>query len=70
MLWVNKCKPDCAAGHYSKYPAVVDLNRVRYHHGQPYFTRMDLIWVTGSCSTLKDCYAHTQVYTLGRWGPA
>jgi hypothetical protein len=41
-LWVNECRPDCAAGHYRKYPASLVLYRVRSIHGRGYYTRMRL----------------------------
>ena len=33
VLWVNTCHPDCAAGHYRKYPAQLVLYRARDSHG-------------------------------------
>jgi hypothetical protein len=41
-LWVNKCRPNCAAGHYRKYAASLVLYRMRSVHGRGYFTRMRL----------------------------
>lgn len=41
-LWVNKCRPNCAAGHYRKYAASLVLYRVRSAHGRGYYTRMRL----------------------------
>ena len=41
-LWVNKCRPSCAAGNYRKYPASLVLYRTRSVHGRGYFTRMRL----------------------------
>jgi hypothetical protein len=41
-LWVNTCRPDCAAGHYRKYPASLAFSRVRTSHGTGYYTRMQL----------------------------
>jgi hypothetical protein len=41
-LWVNTCRPDCAAGHYRKYAATLALYRVRSVHGRGYYTRMQL----------------------------
>ena len=41
-LWVNKCRPNCAAGHYRKYAADLVLYRVRSVRGRGYFTRMRL----------------------------
>lgn len=41
-LWVDNCQPNCAAGHYVKYPASVSLSRVAAHKGVSYFSRMTL----------------------------
>ena len=41
-LWVDNCQPNCAAGHYAKYPASVSLSRVAAHRGVSYFSRMAL----------------------------
>ncbi len=41
-LWVNKCRPSCAAAHYRKYAASLVLYRVRSAHGRGYYTRMRL----------------------------
>lgn len=41
-LWVDNCQPNCAAGHYVKYPASVSLSRVASHRGVSYFSRMTL----------------------------
>jgi hypothetical protein len=41
-LWVNKCRPNCAAAHYRKYAASLVLYRVRSAHGRGYYTRMRL----------------------------
>jgi hypothetical protein len=41
-LWVDNCQPNCAAGHYVKYPASVSLSRVAVHQGASYFSRMTL----------------------------
>jgi hypothetical protein len=42
VLWVNTCKPDCAAGHYRKYAASLVLYRMRSSHGSGHYTRMRL----------------------------
>ena len=42
VLWVNTCKPDCAAGHYRRYKAVLSFFRPRTTDGTPYYTRMRL----------------------------
>jgi hypothetical protein len=42
VLWVNTCRPDCAAGHYRKYPAELAFYRARDSHGTAYYTRMQL----------------------------
>jgi hypothetical protein len=41
-LWVDNCQPNCAAGHYAKYPASVSLSRVATHRGVSYFSRLTL----------------------------
>ena len=41
-LWVDNCQPNCAAGHYARYPAAVSLSRVAAHQGASYFSRMRL----------------------------
>jgi hypothetical protein len=41
-LWVDNCQPNCAAGHYVKYPAWVSLSRVAAHQGGSYFSRLTL----------------------------
>lgn len=43
-LWVNTCRPNCAAGHYRKYPATLLVYRVRSVHGRGYYTRMRLAY--------------------------
>jgi hypothetical protein len=47
-LWVDSCQPNCAAGHYTKYPAEVNLSRVAAHRGVSYFSRMRLRYFHGS----------------------
>ena len=42
VLWVNTCKPICAAGHYRKYKAVLSFFRPETVHGVRFFTRMRL----------------------------
>jgi hypothetical protein len=42
ILWVDNCQPNCAAGHYVKYPASVSLSHVATHKGVSYFSRMTL----------------------------
>jgi hypothetical protein len=41
-LWVNTCRPDCAAGHYRTYAGTVEFYRPRSHDGVRYFTRLRL----------------------------
>jgi hypothetical protein len=56
-LWVDNCQPNCAAGHYAKYPASVSLSRVASRQGVSYFSAM----------TLR--YHHTSDRKYGfRWG--
>ena len=55
-LWVDNCQPNCAAGHYVKYPASVSLSAWP-HRGVSYFSWM----------TLR--YYHTSARDYGfRWG--
>jgi hypothetical protein len=56
-LWVDNCTPNCAAGHYAKYPAEVSLSRAAAHQGVRYFSRMRLR------------YYHTSArHYVFRWG--
>jgi hypothetical protein len=56
-LWVDNCQPNCASGHYAKYPAEVSLSRVAAHRRVSYFSRMRLR------------YFHTSARDYGfRWG--
>jgi hypothetical protein len=56
-LWVDNCIPNCAAGHYTRYPAEVSLSRVAAHRKVSYFSRMRLR------------YFHTSARDYGfRWG--
>ena len=56
-LWVDNCIPNCAAGHYTRYPAEVSLSRVAAHGEVSYFSRMRLR------------YYHTSARDYGfRWG--
>jgi hypothetical protein len=41
-LWADNCRPNCAAGHYARYPAEVSLSRVAAHKGVSYFSQMRL----------------------------
>ena len=41
-LWADDCQPNCAAGHYARYPAEVSLSRVAAHQGAAYFSRLRL----------------------------
>jgi hypothetical protein len=43
-LWINKCVPDCAAGHYSYHKLQVVLSDVKTHDGRAYFSVMS--WYT------------------------
>jgi hypothetical protein len=65
-VWVNQCSPDCAQGHYAKYPATATLSRVRRHDGREYFTRLRLT-LTG---TGKTEWAHfADLWLLSQPGP-
>jgi len=46
-LWVDDCRPNCAAGHYHRYPATVTLSRVAHREGVSFFSRMRLRYVHG-----------------------
>ena len=46
-LWVDDCRPDCAAGHYHRYPATVTLSRAEHRAGVSFFSRMRLRYVHG-----------------------
>ena len=48
IRWADSCNPNCATGSYVKSAATVTLRQVRRHHGQPYFSRMTLVWRAGS----------------------
>lgn len=43
-LWVNNCRPDCAAGHYRKYAATVVLYRARTRDRARYYSRLKLTY--------------------------
>jgi len=63
-MMIDNCKPNCAMGHYHKYPiTLVKLYRVRYHSGNPYFTRMDVFFGAGWN------HGNIKTYKLGKWGP-
>jgi hypothetical protein len=47
QLWVDTCRPNCAAGHYRTYPATVVFYRARSHDGVRYFTRLRLQYSHG-----------------------
>jgi hypothetical protein len=56
-LWINQCRPDCAAGHYSSQPVVVvAANAVNGH-----YTRVVLSYGAGRSGTY-------QSYRLKRFG--
>jgi hypothetical protein len=42
-VWLNDCRPICAAGHFHPYSATVTLTRVRHNR----FTRLELTYVRG-----------------------
>jgi hypothetical protein len=45
-LYLNDCKPDCAAGRFHAYKASVVLTKVkRSKTGKPFYTRYTLSWV-------------------------
>jgi hypothetical protein len=46
-LWVDDCRPDCAAGQFRRYPATVTLTRVAGHGGIRFFSRMSLRYEHG-----------------------
>jgi hypothetical protein len=43
-VWINQCRPDCAAGHYASYPASVQASSVV--NGR--YTRLKLSYQRGS----------------------
>ena len=47
VLWVDSCRPDCAAGHYRRYPATVTLSRPAHRAGVSFFSRMSLRYYHG-----------------------
>jgi len=47
-LWADNCQPNCAVGHYTKYPAEVNLSQVAARRGVSYFSRMRLRYFHGS----------------------
>ncbi len=57
-LWVNKCSPSCAAGHYNYYAASVTLSNPKTHNGKVYFSRL----------TLRYWHGHQRNYVYA-WGP-
>jgi hypothetical protein len=48
-VWINQCRPDCAAGHYTSYP--VSLHASRVVNGR--YTRLALSYQRGSQPTVK-----------------
>jgi hypothetical protein len=48
-VWVNQCRPDCAAGHYTSSAGTVNASRVV--NGR--YTRLTLSYQRGSRSTVK-----------------
>lgn len=72
VLWVNTCKPDCAAGNYRRYKAVLSFFRPRTTDGTRYYTRMRLRYTHNGA---RDYTYHWGTYpgaTLPGWigGPA
>ena len=71
-LWINKCVPDCAAGHYSYHKLQVILSDVKTHNGRAYFSEMS--WYTPgyhldgyASGTTAVMYYVTTVGTIPWW---
>jgi hypothetical protein len=71
-LWADNCQPNCAAGHYVRYPAEVSLSRVGTHGGTGYFSRMTLRYFHGSARDYGFRWGTYQGATVPLWigGPA
>ncbi|MGI8450341.1 MAG: hypothetical protein ACR2MP_24835 [Streptosporangiaceae bacterium] len=71
-LWADNCQPNCAAGHYLKYPAEVSLSRVTAHQGVSYFSRMRLRYYHKSDRDYRFRWGTYQGATIPLWigGPA
>jgi hypothetical protein len=71
-LWADNCQPNCAAGHYVKYPAEVSLSRVAAHQGGSYFSRMRLRYFHNSARDYGFRWGTYQGATVPLWigGPA
>jgi hypothetical protein len=71
-LWVDNCQPNCAAGHYVKYPASVSLSRVASHQGVSYFSRMTLRYYHQSARDYGFRWGTYRGATIPLWigGPA
>jgi hypothetical protein len=69
---VNGCTPDCAAGTFHSFPAVVMLWRpepVAHHHGARYFSRITMLLPSTRCDQAdgkRTCYPAS--YTGNMWG--
>ena len=61
--WQDNCIPNCATGIYHSHPATLTMWRVRWHHGQRYYTRMTMRWTT-SAGTVH----HQTVYSYSTAG--
>ena len=75
VLWVNSCKPGCAAGNYRKYRAVLSFFRPRTANGTRYYTRMRLRYTHGSARDYTFRWGTYPGATLPGWiggptGPA
>jgi hypothetical protein len=71
-LWVSKCRPNCAAGHYRKYAASLVLYRTRSVHGRDYYTRMRLQYTHNGPRTYTYSWGTYPSATLPGWigGPS
>jgi hypothetical protein len=56
-VWINQCRPTCAAGHYVSHPVVVVATRVVHGH----YTRLALSYESGRNSIVRR-------YVLERFG--
>ena len=66
-LWVNKCRPNCAAGHYRTYAASLVLYRVQSAHGRGYYTRMLLAYTHNGPRAYAYRWGTYPGATIPRW---
>ncbi len=66
-LWVDDCRPNCAAGHYRRYPATVTLSWVAHREGVSFFSRMRLRYYHGRQRDYRFRWATYQGATVPLW---